>query len=253
MRTDDDEGTADPIAEDGPARRRRGHLAGRQLRPNVPPPRIQRGRVGPDRVGRGECPHRRPPAAHQLPVRPARRRRRHVRAGQRGRAVVGRLRGQGTRPEGGRPARPLHGLGTSRRCSRRSARPSSGACGCRRTWWGPPPTADIPLPPTVRRYYFPGTTHGGGRGGFCARSSGVGQRCELAENPNPQTETMRALTRRPDGLGGRRDAAAAEPLPENRRRDAGGRHACGDRVPDDSRRRFRRRERVARATTSARR
>src|SRR5581483_4681167 len=25
---------------------------------------------------------------------------------------------------------------------------------------------DIPLPPDVRRYYFPGVTHGGGRGGF---------------------------------------------------------------------------------------
>ena len=28
--------------------------------------------------------------------------------------------------------------------------------------------ADIPLPPNVRRYFFPGTTHGGGRGGFSA-------------------------------------------------------------------------------------
>ena len=25
---------------------------------------------------------------------------------------------------------------------------------------------DIPLPDNVRRYYYPGTTHGGGRGGF---------------------------------------------------------------------------------------
>jgi hypothetical protein len=51
---------------------------------------------------------------------------------------------------------------------------------------------DIPLPPNVRRYFFPGTTHGGGRGGFGgpARAS---DRLELADNPNPQTETLRAL------------------------------------------------------------
>jgi hypothetical protein len=51
---------------------------------------------------------------------------------------------------------------------------------------------DIPLPPNVRRYYFPGTTHGGGAGGF----SSVGRasaRYELPDNPNPQRETMRAL------------------------------------------------------------
>ena len=51
---------------------------------------------------------------------------------------------------------------------------------------------DIPLPPTVRRYYFPGTTHGGGRGGFGTRVK-ASDRFELADNPNPQTETMRAL------------------------------------------------------------
>ena len=51
---------------------------------------------------------------------------------------------------------------------------------------------DIPLPPTVRRYYFPGTTHGGGRGGFSTRVK-ASDRFELADNPNPQTETMRAL------------------------------------------------------------
>jgi hypothetical protein len=51
---------------------------------------------------------------------------------------------------------------------------------------------DIPLPANVRRYYFPGTTHGGGRGGFssAARPS---DRFVLADNPNPQVEMMRAL------------------------------------------------------------
>ena len=51
---------------------------------------------------------------------------------------------------------------------------------------------DIPLPPTVRRYYFPGTTHGGGRGGS-TEAAKASDRFELADNPNPQTETMRAL------------------------------------------------------------
>jgi hypothetical protein len=57
--------------------------------------------------------------------------------------------------------------------------------------------ADIPLPPNVRRYYFPGITHGGGAGGF----DGVGQGlqplpgCELPANPNPAFYTMRALSR----------------------------------------------------------
>jgi len=52
--------------------------------------------------------------------------------------------------------------------------------------------ADIPLPGNVRRYYFPGTTHGGGRGGFERNAASVG-RCELPDNPNPQSDTMRAL------------------------------------------------------------
>jgi hypothetical protein len=45
----------------------------------------------------------------------------------------------------------------------------------------------------VRRYYFPGTTHGGdSEGGFnpvAAPATG----CMLAKNPNPETETMNAL------------------------------------------------------------
>jgi hypothetical protein len=53
--------------------------------------------------------------------------------------------------------------------------------------------ADIPLPDTVRRYYFPGTTHGGGAGGFdLAGAQTYG--CVLPGNPNPTTDTLRALT-----------------------------------------------------------
>ena len=52
--------------------------------------------------------------------------------------------------------------------------------------------ADIPLPPEVRRYYFPGVTHGGGRGGFETETR-AGRGCALQDNPNSTAETMRAL------------------------------------------------------------
>jgi hypothetical protein len=53
---------------------------------------------------------------------------------------------------------------------------------------------DIPLPPNVRRYYFPGVTHGGGRGGFQVVEPGAsGRACALPENPNSTAESMRAL------------------------------------------------------------
>jgi hypothetical protein len=51
---------------------------------------------------------------------------------------------------------------------------------------------DIPLPANVRRFYFPGTTHGGGAGGFSSAAK-PSDRYALPNNPNPQRETMRAL------------------------------------------------------------
>ena len=51
---------------------------------------------------------------------------------------------------------------------------------------------DIPLPPEVRRYYFPGVTHGGGKGGFNASGAPAGA-CALQMNPNSTAESMRAL------------------------------------------------------------
>jgi hypothetical protein len=51
---------------------------------------------------------------------------------------------------------------------------------------------DIPLPDTVRRYYMPGTTHGGGAGGFEIAQPAIA-RCALPQNPNPMADTMRAL------------------------------------------------------------
>jgi hypothetical protein len=52
---------------------------------------------------------------------------------------------------------------------------------------------DIPIPPNVRRYYFPGTSHGGGRGGF-DRAPSPAPGCSLASNPNPESDTLSALT-----------------------------------------------------------
>ncbi len=52
---------------------------------------------------------------------------------------------------------------------------------------------DIPLPANARRYYFPGTTHGGGRGGFSADPLPAQGVCDLSANPNPQSDQMRAL------------------------------------------------------------
>ena len=54
---------------------------------------------------------------------------------------------------------------------------------------------DIPLPDNVRRYYYPGTTHGGGRGGFRVDAAPAAQSgCALPPNPNPESDTTRALT-----------------------------------------------------------
>jgi len=54
-------------------------------------------------------------------------------------------------------------------------------------------THDIPLPENVRRYYMPGTTHGGGAGGF-QLTQAANDRCALPQNPNPMSDTQRALT-----------------------------------------------------------
>ena len=53
---------------------------------------------------------------------------------------------------------------------------------------------DLPLPDNVRRYYYPGTTHGGGRGGFSLEAGPSQGGCVLPGNPNPESDTTRALT-----------------------------------------------------------
>jgi hypothetical protein len=67
-------------------------------------------------------------------------------------------------------------------------------------WVGTAGGADVPLPENVRRYYLPGTAHGGGRGGFTVTPAASGA-CPtrnygtgiLAANPLPHTETVNAL------------------------------------------------------------
>jgi hypothetical protein len=55
---------------------------------------------------------------------------------------------------------------------------------------------DLPLPANVRRYYYPSTTHGGGRGGFPVEGTpAANSQCTLPANPNPEAEQTRALTR----------------------------------------------------------
>lgn len=55
---------------------------------------------------------------------------------------------------------------------------------------------DLPLPANVRRYYFPGVTHGGAQnsryGGFLEAGDPVPQGCTLPGNPNSSAENLRA-------------------------------------------------------------
>ena len=97
-----------------------------------------------------------------------------LRARQRRRRLVERLRRRGAAAAQSRIAGPLPG---HRRPARRSSRPSA-----RLKFWGLRASPDlvgtnadrdIPLPANVRRYYFPGVTHGGGRGGFSSATSRI--------------------------------------------------------------------------------
>jgi hypothetical protein len=51
---------------------------------------------------------------------------------------------------------------------------------------------DLPVPDNVRRYYHPGTAHGGGGGGWNIGTKSTNP-LSLASNPNPETQTNRAL------------------------------------------------------------
>ncbi|HUP39078.1 MAG TPA: alpha/beta hydrolase domain-containing protein [Vicinamibacterales bacterium] len=59
-------------------------------------------------------------------------------------------------------------------------------------------TKDIPIPDNVRRYYFPGVSHGGGPGGFATRTNPVktAAPCALPTNPAPVGPMRTALISR---------------------------------------------------------
>jgi hypothetical protein len=107
------------------------------------------------------------------------------------------------------PVRGLPAAGILDRCSASHTCPkiiehfgSAEVWGLKLTpeWVGTAGDADIPLPDNVRRYYIPGTQHGGGKGGFstvalappACPSTGYG-RGSLADNPVPHTETVNAI------------------------------------------------------------
>lgn len=58
--------------------------------------------------------------------------------------------------------------------------------------------ADIPIPPNVRRYYFPGVSHGGGPGNLATRLSPVkaAASCALLSNPAPVAPMRTAIVAR---------------------------------------------------------
>ena len=90
-----------------------------------------------------------------------------------------------TRPWIGEPARSV--LGDAKTCPK-----VFEAFGATEFWGlrmspglvGTDAAHDIPLPDNVRRYYMPGTTHGGGRGGFEVAQA-ANDRCVLAAESEP--------------------------------------------------------------------
>ena len=86
-------------------------------------------------------------------------------------------------------ARPI----PARRFSILLAASSSGSCANRRIWWAPMPRRTF-LCRQRAAVFLPGTTHGGGRGGFSTAAPQPPNGCVLPANPNPEAETMRALT-----------------------------------------------------------
>ena len=93
---------------------------------------------------------------------------------------------------------------------------------------------DIPLPPNVRRYYFPGISHGGGPGGFDPEPGTAG-----VLRARPESESFeRHVTSAADGagrLGRERHPASTESVSSLRSRRTGVSDARGHGIPRDSR------------------
>ena len=100
----------------------------------------------------------------------------------------------------------------------------------------------------VRRYFFPGVTHGGGRGGFSSAADG-GQRLRAAgESCAERADAIRVdESARRMGDEGRGDAA--EPISDDCRWHAGAEHGRGVGISGHSRKTFTRESRVRCSTT----
>ena len=108
-------------------------------------------------------------------------------------------------------ARGLPSVGILGRCDRTNTCPKIlEIFGASEFWYlhmspglvGTSANIDIPLPPNVRRYYIPGTPHGGGSGGFSVTPPGIPNGpgngitwgpCTFPGNPMPYAETEQAL------------------------------------------------------------
>ena len=81
---------------------------------------------------------------------------------------------------------------------------------------------DLPLPANVRRYYYPSTTHGGGRGGFpIDATTGANSQCTLPAQSEPGSRADPRADARAGRMGDEGHAASAEPLPDAGRRRPG--------------------------------
>ena len=96
---------------------------------------------------------------------------------------------------------------------------------------------DIPLPENVRRYYFPGVSHGGGPGGFATLTNPVkaAATCALPEQPRTGRSHACGVDRAARGVGDEEHADAREQIPDARGRHARAEHECGDGLSGDSR------------------
>ena len=156
-------------------------FAVRQLHPQLHSPGLQPGRSRAHRVGRRQSAYCRAAARAQFSLRGGRRLRGRVSARQRGRAVVERLpgprRGTGPRPACWTAAAPPI---PAPRFSRPSARMEFWFLRESPDLVGTDAKSDIPLPPNVRRYFFPGNDARRRPGRFQHRGSAAAQRLRAA-------------------------------------------------------------------------
>ena len=228
------------------ARDLRGKLAVGDVSEIVAAARLQPGRARPHRVGRHEPAHRRAIHRSQPPLRVSRRPGLAVRAWPRRARLVDALGRHGA------PAQPAASL--LDRCRATNTCPkiaetfgSAEIWGLRQSFTlvGTTAKKDIPLADNVRRYYFPGVSHGGGPGGFATFTNPVkaAASCALPSNPAPSGPMRAALISRLVAWVTNEHADAREQVSDARRRHARAEHERRDGLsghsgPADARRAF---------------